>query len=69
VLDEECEDVGGREYRDEDNATGSSGGDGDDGESSGFAIRNPPRVWVRFMSPLMMNEVREAMIATTSTRG
>jgi hypothetical protein len=69
VLDEECEDGGGRGYKEEDGAAESSEGEGDDGELSGFAIRRPPRALVRFMSPLMMKEIREAMQGTISTQG
>lgn len=32
----------------------SIGGDEDDIESSGFAIRRPPKVWLRLISPSML---------------
>jgi len=48
VLLEEWEEGGGRAA-----ICSGTGGEGEDVESSGLAIRRPPNVWERLMSPLM----------------
>ena len=54
VLVEECDDDEGRAPKDE--VAASGGGEGEPGEWSGFAIRNPPKVSDRLISPFMVDE-------------
>lgn len=55
VLDDECEDSGGRSAKDEELSDGATGGGEGEFEvsSSGLAMRKPPSVSDRLISPFM----------------